>query len=81
MDTPFGETFLVLTDVNHLECANPVLERCAVRLGGGSSAGTITRASRNLSFAQKKHQRCGPAEWNLREIFRFSHRFSREILA
>ena len=25
-------------------------------------------------------QRCAPAEWNLREIFRFSHRFWREIL-
>ena len=26
------------------------------------------------------HQRCAPAEWNLSEIFRFSHRFWREIL-
>ena len=25
-------------------------------------------------------QRCAPAEWNLREIFRFSHHFWREIL-
>ena len=27
-----------------------------------------------------KTQRCAPAEWNLREIFRFSHRFWRDIL-
>ena len=27
-----------------------------------------------------RSQRCAPAEWNLREIFRFSHRFWREIL-
>ena len=29
---------------------------------------------------RSKIQRCAPAEWNLREIFRFSHRFWREIL-
>ena len=29
--------------------------------------------------ALQRHQGCAPAEWNLREIFRFSHRFWREI--
>ena len=37
---------------------------------------TVTGVSKISNYCQ----RCAPAEWNLREIFRFSHRFWREIL-
>ena len=38
----------------------------------------VTSASSCLGWMNC--QRCAPAEWNLCEIFRFSHRFWREIL-
>ena len=37
-------------------------------------------ASTRPKKIQAMHQRCAPAEWSLREISRFSHRFWREVL-